>query len=533
LEWNERHRPRTLADVAGNSKAIQALEAWARSWDRGPPKRRAVILVGPPGCGKTVAAHALGADMGWEVIELNASDNRDAASITRVATAGALNQTFMAGGEFTRSAEGGRKLIILDEADNIHGREDKGGIRAIVDTIRRTQQPVVLIANDLYELTRLASALKTLCEVIKFQSIQSRTVRSVLQRISAAERLEVEEDALTQIAERASGDLRSAVNDLQAVALGRTFVGVKDVGAVGKRDVRTTMFEAVRTILKTDNCLAARRVTTELDEEPEFLLLWLSENVPEEYRGLVDLARAMECLARADLFLARARRTKNYRLWAYASDLMTAGVATAKDREYRLAPRYRFPLWLATMGRTRALRATMSSLSSKIALECHTSTGIAREELVPMYQHLFSLDGAFAVHQAAVLELDEQEAAMLLEDRAESTRVQQLLEAAASRETGRTQVETYGLGSTSTFGRAGPAKPPVKGKGKDKDKDKEKTGAEEAPPAPAEAAGRPASEGADKDTVDDGAEGGDKEDGAKEDADEGAEHQRSLLDFGH
>jgi replication factor C large subunit len=445
VDWTEKYRPRALAEVLGNSKAIQSLESWAHAWERGTPKKRAVILSGRPGCGKTTAAHALAEDMGWGVIELNASDKRNAEAISRVATAGALNQTFTDGGDFLRSGEGGRKLIILDEADNVHGTHDRGGIRAILDTIRHTQQPIVLIVNDLYGLTRHSSSFKSLCQTLKFSPIQTRTIKVALRRIAAAERVEVEESTLEAIAQRTAGDLRSAINDLQALVEGRTYLSIDDVGAVGRRDNRTTMYDAVRTILKADSTLAARRAARELDEAPDFLLLWLNENVPHEYKEIPDLARAMDALARADLFLARAKRTQNYRLWAYATDLMTAGVATAKDAQYRRYTQYRFPLWLSTMGRTRGLRLTINSLSLKLASHCHTSKAIAREAMIPHYRNMFRLSGEFAISQTHGLELEEAEVALLLGEERGSAMVKKLIEAAESRDTGRAHIDPFAL----------------------------------------------------------------------------------------
>lgn len=434
MEWTEKYRPRTLGDVVGNNKAVQSLLSWARSWDSSKlPKKRAVILAGSAGVGKTSAAHALASDMGWGVIELNASDTRNADAIKRVATAGALNQTFTDTGEFLTSDAGGRKLIILDEADNMHGNADRGGVRAILETIRMTRQPIALIVNDLYNLTRHSSTFKTQCLTIKFSSISARSIKPVLRRIAVAEHVDVEDATLETIAQRTSGDLRSAINDLQALSEGRSYVGTEDVDAVGKRDNRVTMYEAIRTILKTDNIRSAKKAANELNEDPEFLLLWLSENVPLEYKELDDLARGMEAVARADLFLQRARRTGNYRMWAYAIDMMTGGVATAKNKEYRFYNQYRFPMWLATMGRTKGIRATQNSLSHKLTTHCHTSATIARAELIPFYRQMFDLDGAFAVEQTAQLELNASELAMLIDDERDGKRVQVLMEAAEAR----------------------------------------------------------------------------------------------------
>jgi replication factor C large subunit len=447
VEWTEKYRPRTLDDVVGNKKALQSILTWARSWDSGKvPKKRAIILSGKPGCGKTTVAHALAADLGWGVIELNASDSRNADAIRRVATAGALNQTFTDKGEFLRSDTGGRKLIILDEADHLHGNVDRGGVKAILETIRRTQQPIILIVNDLYQLTRHSSSFKTLTQTIRFQGVGARSIKPVLKRIAAAEHMEVDDQAIEMIAERTSGDLRSAINDLQALSLGRSYIGEDDVDAVGKRDNKVTMYDAVRTILKSDNVRAARKAAQEIDEDPEFLLLWLSENVPHEYKELPDLARGMEAVARADLFLNRARRTQNYRMWAYASDMMSAGVATAKDREYRFYTQYRFPMWLATMGRTRAMRQTKTSLSRKLRRHCHTSDSVARDDLIPFYRMMFELDGGFAVNQTYRLDLQEAEVAMLLGDSRDGKRVSMLMEAVEARAEGTGHIDPAGLG---------------------------------------------------------------------------------------
>ena len=105
--WAEKYRPQSLSDIIGNTKVINDLKSWAGSWGEKMIKK-GVILSGPPGCGKTSAAIALANDMGWEVIELNASDARSGAVIEGTALRAGLFQTFGSEGLSDRN------LILLD-----------------------------------------------------------------------------------------------------------------------------------------------------------------------------------------------------------------------------------------------------------------------------------------------------------------------------------------------------------------------------------------------------------------------------------
>jgi len=87
MDWTEKYRPQSLDDVIGNPGAVSTLKMWAESWNNGIPEKRAVVLIGTPGIGKTTSAEALARDMGWSIIEMNASDQRNADAIEDVAFA--------------------------------------------------------------------------------------------------------------------------------------------------------------------------------------------------------------------------------------------------------------------------------------------------------------------------------------------------------------------------------------------------------------------------------------------------------------
>lgn len=426
-DWTELYRPKGLDEVVGNPKAVQELRAWADAWETGRPLKRAAALIGTPGTGKTSAALALAKDYGWDVVEMNASDQRNAEAIKGIALRGAMGQTFSSTGEYLSTKKGRLKLIILDEADNIGGQEDRGGIPAMVDLVRSTKQPVVLIVNDWYGLTKKSSVLKSQTEQVKFSRIKSVTVRGVLRKIAKDQGVKVSDRALEILAENSGGDLRSAIRDLQAVALGKEEVTDLNTTVVSAREVEGTMYTVMDDVFKSTDAQGARLRMMEVDETPETKLLWIEENLPMAYRDHLDLHRGMKAVARADTFLGRVRRRQHYGFWSYAGDLLSFGVCAAKTREVRGYLRYSFPMYLMKMSRSKSNRAIQNGISAKLGEATHQSTAQARQVLLPYFRTLFQNDKGFQLRMAMELQLEDEEVAFLLGEKIDSNAVKHLM----------------------------------------------------------------------------------------------------------
>ena len=425
IDWNEKYRPKTLDEVIGNAKAVDSLKKWARSWESGKPRKKAVVLIGDSGVGKTSSALALASDFGWSAIELNASDIRNAAAIKETATRGAMSETFTSDGDFISIKRGGRKLIVLDEADNIFGKEDFGGIGAIVETIRETKQPIILIVNDYYGLTRRSSAIKQLCQAIRFNRLNHEVIVKALRNICQKEGIKASIEVLNQIAEHSLGDLRAAVNDLQSLSEGKEEI---DKVVLGYRDAKTTIFASLAEIFKGVKCQKSRQSVSNLDETPDHIILWIDENLPLEYKDLGDLARGYDALSKADIYLGMVKRRQHYGFWSYAMDMMTAGVSLAKRNKYRGYTRYNFPMWLIKMSRTKRVRNTSRSLATKLGDHCHASNDIVLRDIMPYFKHLFATDRDFRINMTHILKLNEDEVGYLLGEKVDSYAVKHVVD---------------------------------------------------------------------------------------------------------
>ena len=416
-DWTESYRPDTLSAVRGNDKARDAFEDWGRTWD---DHREAVILHGSPGVGKTSAAHALAADMGWETVELNASDQRTADKIERFAGRAARNETL--GGP--SSAEGGRQLIIVDEADNIHGNYDRGGAGAITKLVKEANQPIVLIANEFYDMSR---GLRNACQDIEFRDVSARSIVPVLRDICRKEGIEFDSDALQRIADANSGDLRGAVKDLQATAEGKDHLTVDDV-VTSDRDTTVGIFAVLDAILKEEESAQdALHVAYDADETPDDLTAWVEDKVMKVYEPR-ETVRAYEFIANADRWLGRVQATQDYSYWRYVTDNVAAGVAASRDGTYGGWTQYggRPQMWPSS-------DATVDEICRKIAVSGGLSIETARREVLPflsaMIHHCKPRELAVAV--TAYFEFDEADLAEVSGSGESTNKVQGIVEDAA------------------------------------------------------------------------------------------------------
>jgi len=401
-DWAEKYRPRHLGEIVDNGPAVRQLWEWAKNWSTESPP---LVLYGKPGTGKTSSAHALASDCGWEVVELNASDQRTAEVIERVAGAGSVSAS-LSGAK--------RRLILLDEADNIHGTADRGGARAMIEIIRRSRQPIILIANELYDMPK---GLKSPCETVQFRAIQARSIVPRLREICASEGIEYTSNALRRVAETARGDLRAAINTLQAIAINRDSITIDDV-VLAEKSERRSIFDLIAALFRSPPADELLRILYSVDEAPDAVVQWIEANI-DPLDEPPALEKGYRALARADEYIGRTFRRQYYTLWRYANAVMLLGISDAAGGR-GIHQRIRPPSRWRRMGSSRKQRIIRRSLFSRLSILLHIPLHPLREVYLPLLTLLVERSPEDAVRE---WDLEPEELNLFLHDRKQAASI--------------------------------------------------------------------------------------------------------------
>ena len=355
--WVEKYRPESLSEYRGASNQKKELQEWIEDWEQGD---KPILLHGQAGTGKTSLVEALANDIGYELVETNASDVRTKSKLKTELK------------EATRQASffGGQKLILVDEVDGMSST-DRGGTAELKRIVEESRFPVVMTANDAYDNS--IRSLRNMAKTVKLDSVHTNSIAAHLKQILEEEGIDYEDGVPKRIARQAGGQMRSAINDLEAVAMGKEKVTTDDLDVIASRDNRQEIFDSLKIIFKTMNPDNARQATENLDEDAETFMQWIRENVPREYKRPDDIARAYEYVSKADLFNGRIMRDQNWKLLKYVYTFSTVGVALSKEEKYGGWTKYQYPSKIKKMGQSRASRNKLKSISSKLGEKLHIS----------------------------------------------------------------------------------------------------------------------------------------------------------------
>jgi replication factor C small subunit len=202
--WAEKYRPKTLDGMVDQKEIVERLKSFVKS--RNVPH---CIFAGPPGTGKTTAALCLARDLYGDayrghIMELNASDERGI---------NVVRETVKTFARVRSIGEIPFKIMVLDESDNMTS-DAQQALRRTMERYTETCR-FILIAN--YS-GKIIEPIQSRCAPFRFTYLPRKDHDQHLRLIAEKENLNLLDDGLDAIFEVCSGDLRRAINTLQATA---------------------------------------------------------------------------------------------------------------------------------------------------------------------------------------------------------------------------------------------------------------------------------------------------------------------------
>ncbi|MCX6706968.1 MAG: replication factor C large subunit, partial [Candidatus Woesearchaeota archaeon] len=303
IPWTRKYQPKKTSEIISQEEAIKQISSFASNYKK--QKKKAAIIYGPVGSGKTIAVYAVARELDLEIIEINASDFRNEEQINSVVGASSRQMSLFSKG----------KIILIDEVDGLSGKEDRGGINALAKLIEYSAFPIICTAVDPFD--KKLSILRKKSAMIEFSKPDYNCIVNLLVSISKKENIKFKEDDLKTLARRSGGDIRAAINDLQIIAGIDKEISRESIDELGQREQTETILNAVMKVLKTTDVKIALSAFENIEEKIDEVFLWIDENLPKEYEDPADLARAYDFISKADIMKSRITRWQHWRFLIY------------------------------------------------------------------------------------------------------------------------------------------------------------------------------------------------------------------------
>ncbi len=315
MMWSEKYRPRSVKHMVGNEEERITFLEWLANWKDGS---KPVLLAGPPGIGKTTLVKAAVNELGYDMVELNASDVRTKEKLQAVIPSLLSNSSVL----------GKNTLLFLDEVDGMSGRGDRGGFATLISLLKNPAIPIVMAANA--EVGEKIKELKRVATMIKFKRIPPRLLTLYLDHVLKMENAKFSIGDKIRLISVSNGDVRTLLNEAQSLATAGFSEGFKTTNFSVDIDKAMTNFfstdkieDALDTLSRSEGFYNDPRFAGyDTEKRRTDKLAALFSSIVTSKVDVERMAEMLNVLAYADVMIGRMGRTRQWRLLRYIDTII-------------------------------------------------------------------------------------------------------------------------------------------------------------------------------------------------------------------